>query len=281
MQVGLGLPNTIANVEGENILTWIKQAEDGPFSSVAVLDRVLYDSYEPMATLAAAAAITHRIRLATMIVVGPLRNTPILGKMASTIDALSHGRFTLGIALGARRDDYDATGTPFTGRGNRLTEQLATLRDQWEDEKIGPTSPRNTGPNLIVGGLSDITFGRVARFADGYMHNGGPPFIFERMANRARSAWVDARRPGQPQLWGMGYFALGDDEIVDAGKDYLRDYYAFTGPFAERIAQGLLTTPQAIVSFIRGYADAGCDELILFPTSANLVQLERLGEVVA
>jgi hypothetical protein len=77
----------------------------------------------------------------------------------------------------------------------------------------------------------------------------------------------------------MAYYALGDGR-AEPGADYLRHYYAFTGPFAERIARGLLTTPQAITQFIRGYADAGCDELVLFPTSHDLAQLELLADAV-
>jgi hypothetical protein len=62
--------------------------------------------------------------------------------------------------------------------------------------------------------------------------------------------------------------------------EYLRDYYAFTGPFAEKIAAGILTTPQAIAQFLRGYEEAGCDELILFPTVPELGQLQRLAEIL-
>jgi hypothetical protein len=58
------------------------------------------------------------------------------------------------------------------------------------------------------------------------------------------------------------------------------DYYAFTGPFAERIAAGLLITPQAIVQFVRGYAEAGCDHLVLFPAVAQIDQLNRLAEII-
>ena len=71
------------------------------------------------------------------------------------------------------------------------------------------------------------------------------------------------------------------EENAEAGRAYLRDYYAFTGPYAERIAAGLLTTPQAITQFVRGYEDAGCDELILYPAVADLAQLDPLAEVVA
>jgi hypothetical protein len=62
--------------------------------------------------------------------------------------------------------------------------------------------------------------------------------------------------------------------------EYLRDYYAFTGPFAEKIAAGILTTPQAIAQFLRGYEEAGCDELVLFPTVPDLAQLQRLVEIL-
>ena len=64
------------------------------------------------------------------------------------------------------------------------------------------------------------------------------------------------------------------------GEDYLRDYYSFTGPFAEKIAAGLLTTPQAIAQFLRGYEEAGCDELVLFPTVPDLTQVDQLADIL-
>ena len=97
-------------------------------------------------------------------------------------------------------------------------------------------------------------------------------------ASSAQAAWQDLGRPGRPLLWGQGYFALGDEDNGDA---YLRDYYAFTGPFAEKIAAGNLTSPRAIRDLVRGYEEAGCDELILFPTVATAQQLDRLAEVLA
>lgn len=279
VQVGVGLPNTLSGADGEFILNWARQADAGPFSSLGTFDRVLYDSYEPLTTVAAAAAVTQRIRLATTILIAPLHNTAVLAKMSATINALSNGRFTLGVAVGARQDDYTTAGVPYRERGQRLAEQLAALRAHWEDEAIGPRMTPFDRPELLVGGASDIAFARVARYADGYVHGGGPPRLFARAAEKALSAWSDAGRPGRPRLWGTGYFALGE-EVGQAGADYLRHYYAFTGPFAERIAQGLLTTPQAVAQFIRGYAEAGCDELILFPTTADIQQLERLADIV-
>ena len=280
MRVGVGLPSTIPGADGPLVIEWARYADNGPFSSLGVLDRLVYDSFEPLTTLAAAAAVTQRIQLATTIVIGLLHNTPMLAKVAASIDALSNGRLILGLAVGARKEDYDAAGIDFRNRGKRLSEQLITLRTLWEEGPMSPQSSRTRGPDLLIGGLSDQGFARVARYADGYVHGGGPPKAFARAADKARAAWSDAGRPGQPQLWAQGYFALGDESIEEAGKNYLRHYYAFTGPFAEKIAAGLLTSPQAIAQCIRGYEEAGCDELVLFPTIPDLAQLHRLTEVL-
>ena len=112
------------------------------------------------------------------------------------------------------------------------------------------------------------------------MHGGGPPRAFARAADKARAAWDDLGAPAR-RCSGARATSRWARSTPRRAARYLRDYYAFTGPFAERIAAGLLTTPQAIAQFVRGYAEAGCDELILFPAVADLAQLDRLAEVVA
>jgi alkanesulfonate monooxygenase SsuD/methylene tetrahydromethanopterin reductase-like flavin-dependent oxidoreductase (luciferase family) len=245
-----------------------------------VFDRLVYDSLDPMATLGVCAGETDDIQLVTSIVAGPLRSTAMLAKKAATIDVLSDGRLTLGLALGARKDDYEAAGSDFGSRGARFTRQLDEIREIWADDEIGPTPVQDGGPELLIGGSSDPSHKRVAHYADGYIHGGGPPKIFAREAEKARAAWTEEGRPGDPAIWGHGYFALGGDDAAEAGREYLLDYYDFTGPFAETIADGLLTTPQEVVQFIRGYEERGCDELLLFPTVADMDQYERFETVV-
>jgi alkanesulfonate monooxygenase SsuD/methylene tetrahydromethanopterin reductase-like flavin-dependent oxidoreductase (luciferase family) len=275
MNVGVGLPTTTPDTDGAQVLEWARRADAGPFSSVAVLDRVVYDSLEPFAALAAAAAVTARVRLATMIAIGPLRATALLVKQAASVHKLSDRRLTLGLAIGARIEDYEVAGVELKRRGRRLSEQLAYLRGGVDEDRVGPA--RN-GIELLVGGLSGQAFSRMARYADGYAHGGGPPRAFAGAATRAQAAWQDLGRPGRPRLWGQGYFALGD---VERGSAYLRDYYAFAGPFAERIVAANLTSARAIKDFVRGYEEAGCDELVLFPTVADAAELDRLAEAIA
>ncbi|AGB17111.1 flavin-dependent oxidoreductase, F420-dependent methylene-tetrahydromethanopterin reductase [Halovivax ruber XH-70] len=278
MHVGIGLPNTL-DADGETLLSWARRADDGPFSSIGVFDRLVYESTDPLTTLATCAGVTEDVRLATSIVAGPLRNDALLAKRAATVDQLSNGRLTLGLALGARREDYEAAGASYDDRGKRFSRQLSRLREIWDDDAFGPEPVQDSGPQVLVGGDSDPTFQRVGRYGDGYIHGGGPPRAFERNAQQARAAWTESGRPGDADLWGHGYVALGE-EAEERGREYLLDYYAFTGPFAETIADSLLTTPQEVLSFVRGYADAGCDELLLFPTVADGDQYEKLETLI-
>ena len=132
MKLGIGLPSTMPDVSGDLILEWARRADAGGFSSLGIIDRLLYTNYESLVTLAAAAGATARIRLMTMILIAPLRQPAMLAKQAATLDAISGGRLTLGLGLGAREDDYRAAGVPFDHRGRRLEEQLGAIKRIWK-----------------------------------------------------------------------------------------------------------------------------------------------------
>ena len=168
MRVGVGLPTSTLGADGPLLLEWSRRSEAGPFSSLGVVDRVRYHCWEPLTALGAAAAVTARLRLVTMILIGPLRATALLAKQAATLHALSGGRLVLGLGIGARHDDYQLSGVDHRTRGRRLSQQLAAIAPTWEAGGIGPALSSGR-PTLLVGGGGGQAFWRAASLADGYV----------------------------------------------------------------------------------------------------------------
>ncbi len=88
---------------------------------------------EPLITLAAVAGATSQIRLATGILVAPLRPAALLAKMLATLDVLSAGRLDLGVGTGWQAEEYVASGVPFAGRAARLDDTLRACRVLWSE----------------------------------------------------------------------------------------------------------------------------------------------------
>ena len=94
MKVAIGSPSVVKGAGGRLLLDWASRVDAGPFSSLGSLDIVSSYGYEPLTVLAAAAAVTQRVRLMTNIMLGPVRNSLILAKQALSIDAISGGRLS-------------------------------------------------------------------------------------------------------------------------------------------------------------------------------------------
>ncbi len=287
MQIGIGLPGTIPWASSTQILEWARRADAGPFSTLGCLDRLVYRNYESLTVLAAAAAVTQRIRLMTTVLIAPLHNPAILAKQAASIDALSNGRLTLGIGVGAREDDYRAAAVNFHARGRRVNAQLKLMKQAWSGERlsadvgsIGPAPARPGGPELLIGGYSPESIRRLVEWGDGYIAGGGGgPAQIQEIFPKIEEAWKAANKPGKPRLVAAFYCALESDGGGRAGA-YIRDYYGFMGPRAENMANALPLSAEAIKNRLKQYADAAVDEVILWPCIPDLDQVDRLAEVV-
>jgi len=142
VKIGIGIPNTVPGTPGRLLLDWARRAEERGFSGLATLDRVIYPSYDSLAVLAAAAGATSRIELMTNILLAPVYPPVLLAKSAASIDQLSGGRLTLGVAPGARLDDYAAVGQDFHTRGQLFDDALEVLHRAWSGEPVGPGGTR-------------------------------------------------------------------------------------------------------------------------------------------
>jgi alkanesulfonate monooxygenase SsuD/methylene tetrahydromethanopterin reductase-like flavin-dependent oxidoreductase (luciferase family) len=277
MDVAIGLPNAVPGTTGKELVEWARRAEARGFSSLGTIDRIAFDNYEPMTALAAAAAVTDRIGLCTSVLLGPLRpNATELAKRALSLNALSGGRFTLGIGLGAREDDYELSGVEYRRRGKLFDAQLERIEEVWKGDEVGPKSAG--APRLVVGGGVDAAFRRAARFGEGWIAGGSPPDQYAGMAEKAKAAWREAGREGEPRLMGLTYYALGENAEEQA-REELSGYYEWLGEgIANFIADSAATDPETVQRYVAEFAEAGCGELIFFPTSSDPGQVDLLAE---
>jgi probable F420-dependent oxidoreductase len=164
---------------------------------------------EPLTLLAAMAGATQRIRLATGVLIAPLRPALLLAKTAATLDVLSGGRLDLGVGLGWQREEFDANGTPFEKRGARLEDQLRACRALWSG---GPVSFRSEtvsfdelrclprplqpgGPPLWLGvAANERNAARFAEFGAGWLPMETEPAAIARGVARLRRAFEAAGR---------------------------------------------------------------------------------------
>jgi alkanesulfonate monooxygenase SsuD/methylene tetrahydromethanopterin reductase-like flavin-dependent oxidoreductase (luciferase family) len=279
MRVGIGLPNAVRGVNRGGIVDWAQRAERVGFASLGTIDRIVYPNYESLIALAAAAAVTERIELVTDILIAPLRsNTALLAKQAATIDSLSGGRLTLGLAVGGRRDDFEVSGVDFSRRGRSFEQQLDELTAVWKGERgVGPAPAHDGRPGLLIGGGSDVAYQRAAKYADGWTMGGGTPDMVTQAREKLTQAWSAAGREGTPRTMVLFYFALGDDaERMASGS--LGDYYAFLGDYAQQIVASAATDADTVKQYIAAFEAAGANEVICFPASADVSQVDRLAE---
>jgi alkanesulfonate monooxygenase SsuD/methylene tetrahydromethanopterin reductase-like flavin-dependent oxidoreductase (luciferase family) len=285
MKVAIGLPTTIPGAEGHEVIEWARRAEAAGFSGLGTIDRVVYQNYESLMALGAAAAVTERIGLITSIAILPYRqNAALVAKQTATLQKLSGGRLVLGVAPGGRPDDYEAGGAPFENRGRRFEEMLDDIKRVWAGEQrgtaggIGP-DVSDDPPTLIIGGQVEAAFRRAARYGEGWIAGGGQPEYFPPALEKLEAAWREAGRDGEPRKLSLAYFSLDDDPESQARKT-IGDYYAFAGDYAEMVVAGVAKGEDAVKERIRAFDDVGCDELIMFPASSDPEQVDRLAAAV-
>lgn len=184
-------------------IRFVRLAEEAGFDSVIAVDHVVFpDKYtstypysatgrlptdragaypDPLIWIAAAAAVTTRLRFMTGVVILPLRNPLVLAKQVATLDYMSGGRFELGIGVGWLREEFAALGVPFEQRGKRADEYVAAMRALWakdgasfsgnyvnfNDVSCNP-KPVAGGVPIVIGGHSEAAARRAGRLGDGF-----------------------------------------------------------------------------------------------------------------
>jgi alkanesulfonate monooxygenase SsuD/methylene tetrahydromethanopterin reductase-like flavin-dependent oxidoreductase (luciferase family) len=229
MRIGIGLPAAVPGATASALGDWAEASDRAGFASVSVLDRLVYDNLDPLVALAVAAARTDRVELLATVLNVPYRINPVLvAKQLASIDRLSVGRLTAGLALGGWPEDAEASGIELGGRGPVLDAMLATMRRVWDGKVSGAAGPMPAlpegRPGVLFGGLTPASFRRVASSGLGWV---APFFGMELLVGGiegTRRAWSEVGRSGQPRIVAERYFCLGSDADRTAD-DYLAHYY--------------------------------------------------------
>ena len=291
MQIAMTLPTMVAHGRAET-LAWCRGIDEGPFSSLAVPERITFTSHSWTVELAAAAALTERVRLWTTVVVLPAHDAVQVAKDLASVDQLAAGRLTVGIGVGGREHDYRAVGGDFSHRWSRMDEQVATMRRIWAQEPpfegadpVGPPPVQAGGPPLIAGVIGPKAMARAAVWAEGV---DDPTSITsvdaDALAQRRQiieAAWKAAGRTEAPHFSASLWYALGPDSQRQLG-DYVFDYMKiFDAGFARQMAEAApVHTAEALRNAVAAAEAAGCDELFLVPTTADPAELDRTREAL-
>jgi probable F420-dependent oxidoreductase len=236
------------------------------------------DWYEPMITLAYAAAETSRVRLGTGIIVLPYRDPVILAKQAATLDRLSKGRFLLGLGLGAWRTEFKAVAAwrKRAHRGNMAAEFTEVLRRllahddgsvtfdgeyvSIRDVALGPKPVQNPLPFYMVG-RNDDALDRVARFGNALMAPHGA--AAERKRALAERADTYGRTIGEFDVLAEGELLLAETHEAAAAayrESRFGQYRALRGLDLDRqIAANWVGTPESVASMIGAVVEQGID----------------------
>jgi alkanesulfonate monooxygenase SsuD/methylene tetrahydromethanopterin reductase-like flavin-dependent oxidoreductase (luciferase family) len=288
MKLGIGLPNTLApEVDRRLLLDWARLADEAGFYALSTIDKPNYDSWDSLVTLAAVAGVTEQIQLATTILQLPNRNEVLVAKQAAVIDRLSGGRLILGVAQGAREDDYEVFGASFRDRSERIEAQVARIREIWAEARaadadrgvLGPAPVQEPGLPIWIGGHSEPVRARALRIGDGYVFGSVGPQMMGELTPELREC-AAAQGKSDFTIAGIAYVGVDDDpaKALEEATHHVLRYYGQLWTEPENLIHH--GPAAAIAEAVQAYADAGLDILIVFPEIPRLDQVERLAEEV-
>lgn len=276
----------------DELVAWCRGIDEGPWSSLAVPERVTYTSHSLTVQVSAAAALTERVRLWTTLIVLPAHDAVQTAKDMASVDRLCDGRLTVGVGVGGREQDYRAIGGDFRNRWQRMDDQVAEMRRIWAQEPpfegadpVGPPPVQAGGPPFVAGVVGPKAIARAARWAIGVDDPSqitavdGAALAAQRQ--KVVDAWQQAGRDESPHFSSSLWYALGPN-AKDQLAGYIYDYMKiFDEGYAKHVAsQAPVHTPAALREAMDAAREAGCDEFFLVPTSADPSELDRTREAL-
>jgi probable F420-dependent oxidoreductase len=287
----------------DELLAYAQRAEQLGFSSLWAWDHMLLGTRRPfpflesLSTLSALSMVTRSVRLGTGVLVLPLRNPVVLAKTTATVDRLSGGRLTLGLAAGWYQREFDACGVPFKQRGKIFERNLELLYAMWSGEPVTgdaggiefrnavmlPPPVQRPRPQVLIGGYVDRVLRRVATRADGWL-------TYFYTADSFRRAWQKigafAEEAGRDpaSLHNVAQLPVCVDasfeEADRKARAYIADYFDLPEWSESSADSAIRGTPEQCAEQLAEHFDAGVEHIALVPYAYDPEQVERIGAEV-
>ncbi len=299
MQFGIHNPSWLFGGEPAEIFEGVKTkaqwAENHGFTWFSVMDHLIQIAnvgapdepfMEGWTVLSALAAVTTRIRLATLVSSVHYRNPALLAKIAAGVDQISRGRLTLGIGAGWFETEYRQYGFEFPPRPalriRQMEEAVQLILAMWaqprttfhgkyfhaDDAILEPKPVQRPHPPVMIGGGGEqLTLRAVARLADACNVGGNPDAVRHKFEVLRRHCEAEKRDYATVERTSVISFVIARDEAALAAKRRRlavpESYYGVTGTVSE------------ITDLIGRYQDAGV-QLLISSTYKNDAETHEL-----
>lgn len=293
MRIGMTIPFMEPGWNRQTMQQWANEVDNGPWSSLALGERITFINPEFMTSLAACAAWTHRVELISTVSVLTMHNPVLMAKQFATIDVIADGRLTVGVGLGGRREDYEAIGADWSHhRIAKLEENVNVLRRIWNGEQVLPRAKRIVeplpvqagGPKILAGVIGPKSIAAAARYADGLS---GFSFMaslddIQQSFDAFRAAWQAEGRNGKPRLIASFWYGIeqkGKEQMVRHLDRYLNFMPADVAKQLAPVA-GFNGSINDLKEFLAEIKALGADDVVLVPTSTDINEIHLLAKEI-
>ncbi len=302
-RIGILLPTREAVIYGERtgdprpLVELAVAAEEAGFDSVWAGDSLLArPRAEPLTLLAAVATRTTRVELGTAVLLASMRNPEQLAQATATLDAVSGGRFILGLGAGPDtpgvRADFALVGADFPRRSSRAFAAAERVRSLWRGDgddgdggdQMFPLPGRFGGPPIWYGGSGPKALQRTGQLLDGWFPIVPTVDAFTAGLQRIRAAEASAGRPaGEVSANLYATVVLGEPAEAEAQlAQHSQLYYGVPHEVIARQQGSVAGTEEQVVAWLRAFIDAGAEHLcIRFGCADPASQLERFAPLLS
>ena len=266
------------------------KAEELGFDSVWAGDSLLArPRSEPLALLSAVAVKTKKVQLGTAVLLPALRNAEQLAQSTATLDALSGGRFILGLGGGPDtpgvRTDFKLTGMNFSTRASQSVKIAERLRSLWrgDKEQMYPLTHKSEGPPIWMGGAGPRTLERTGRLFDGWFPLATSSETFRSGLRSVRQAAENAGRSSD-SITASAYLTVvfGESDKAEAQlAEHSELYYGVPHEQISKAQGSIAGSVEKVVDWLDEFVSAGVEHLcIRFGCEDISGQLETLASVL-